>query len=206
MITQLSPYAALFICYAFKLNGYMLGIADGMSIESSRREMLGRTAASTFGIVSSPGWAVPGTAAAEDTHTVAAPNSPSFSSYQIFPDSSPKLDPTLQKISQSDLTGILAMTGTKNGEGYGGALWLGEHHNSVKDHQLQADFVRRIHEQRRKKLGDTNGNMAVGLEMVQMQFQPVLDAYIAKKISAEEMKDQVEWQKRWSWSFDGEML
>jgi hypothetical protein len=91
----------------------------------------------------------------------------------------------------------------KNGDG-GGALWLGEHHNSAKDHQLQADFVRSIHRLRQKELVDTsNGNMSVGLEMVQVQFQSALDAYIAKKISADEMKSLVQWDKRWSWSFEG---
>jgi len=39
--------------------------------------------------------------------------------------------------------------------------------------------------------------------MIQVQFQPALDAYISKKISAEEMKFRVEWDKRWSWSFEG---
>jgi hypothetical protein len=38
--------------------------------------------------------------------------------------------------------------------------------------------------------------------MVQVQFQRVLDAYIAKVISASEMKSQVQWNKRWTWSFD----
>ena len=44
--------------------------------------------------------------------------------------------------------------------------------------------------------------MSVGLEMVQIKFQPVLDAYISKQVSAQEMYEQVEWEKRWSWSFE----
>jgi len=39
--------------------------------------------------------------------------------------------------------------------------------------------------------------------MVQLHFQPILDAYISKQISDEELKHQVEWEKRWSWSFEG---
>ena len=85
-------------------------------------------------------------------------------------------------------------------------MWLGEHHNSVKDHNLQAQFVRNIYQQRKqqKQLGSSKNNkMAVGLEMVQVQFQPILDAYISKRISDQELKEQVQWEKRWTWSFEG---
>ena len=44
--------------------------------------------------------------------------------------------------------------------------------------------------------------MAVGLEQVQSQFQPVLDAYINGNISLDEMKFFVQWDKRWTWSFE----
>lgn len=174
------------------------GASYAFSVESSRRQMLGKTFASTLGgIASTSGWVAPGPAVADDNIDAAT-----FSSYQIFPDSSAELDPSLKQISASDLNQIFAMTNT-NGVG-GGALWLGEHHNSARDHVLQADFVRSIHDIRQKKLGlgNINGNMSVGLEMVQVQFQPALDAYIAKKISAEDMRSLVQWDKRWSWSFE----
>ena len=163
------------------------------TIGSTRREILGRTITTTFGgIATSSGWITPDTAVADDDA--------SFSSYQIFPDSSANLDPLLKKVAPSDLMQIFAMTDNNSNEG--GALWLGEHHNSAQDHQLQADFVRNIYKQRLNRHIDKNGNMAVGLEMVQLRFQPVLDKYIAKKISSKEMKSQVQWDKRWSWSFD----
>ena len=56
------------------------------------------------------------------------------------------------------------------------------------------------HKKRQEKtLGEENNgsnNMSGGLEMVQVQFQQVLDAFIQKKISAKEMKSQVEWETR----------
>jgi len=191
------PCKALFLYQVYALNNaYKHGTTNAMSVESTRREMIGRTMTSTFGgIVSSSGWIAPDAAVAK------ADNDASFASYQIFPDASANLDPSLQQIAPSDLNQILAMTNTDGGSG--GALWLGEHHNSAKDHMLQADFVRVVHEQRQKKLGNKNGKMSVGLEMVQVQFQPALDDYISKKISAEEMKSRVDWDKRWSWSFEG---
>jgi hypothetical protein len=169
----------------------------GLSNGSTRREVLRDAVVSVFGGLTSSYGSVraPEGALAYDS---AASESASFSSYQIFPDASATLYPTLKPIQPSDLGSILSMTNTN----YGGALWLGEHHNSARDHMLQADFVRKIHDLRQRKLGVNNGNMSVGLEMVQLQFQSALDAYIAKKISADEMKAQVQWEKRWSWSFD----
>ena len=183
-----------------------LDTANAMSIESGRREMLGRTMTSALGgmVSSAGGWLIQDAAVSNALDEPMTDDEPPFASYQILPDASSNLAPTLQQITPSDLNKILAMTRTnKNGDG-GGALWLGEHHNSAKDHQLQADFVRSIHRLRQKELVDTsNGNMSVGLEMVQVQFQSALDAYIAKKISADEMKSLVQWDKRWSWSFEG---
>eukprot|EP00581_Thalassiosira_minuscula_P017573 CAMPEP_0183714406 /NCGR_PEP_ID=MMETSP0737-20130205/8922_1 /TAXON_ID=385413 /ORGANISM="Thalassiosira miniscula, Strain CCMP1093" /LENGTH=437 /DNA_ID=CAMNT_0025943325 /DNA_START=115 /DNA_END=1428 /DNA_ORIENTATION=+ len=173
---------------------YLHDAINALSIESNRRDAIGRAVMSTFGggAVSS-GWIAPNTAAATEDVDY------SFASYQIFPDASANLDPYLQKIAPSDLNQRFAITNGNGGKG--GALWLGEHHNSAKDHKLQADFVQAIHKQRQKDLG--GGKMSVGLEMIQVQFQPALDAYIRKEISAEEMKSRVEWDKRWSWSYEG---
>ena len=44
--------------------------------------------------------------------------------------------------------------------------------------------------------------MAIGLEQVQLQFQPILDAYVMGTISEEEMLQDVQWEKRWTWSYD----
>lgn len=165
------------------------------SFGETRRDLLGKTASSVCGGVASSwscGWlATPQGAVANDAVTEAG-----FTAYQIFPDASATLYPTLKSVKSSHLNDILAMT-----SGGGGAVWLGEHHNAARDHMLQADFVRNIHRRRREKLGAHNGNMSVGLEMVQLQFQSVLDAFIARKITAEQMKDQVQWEKRWAWSF-----
>lgn len=167
---------------------------SALSFGNSRREALRNGATCVFGgMLPSYGWLTyPAVASTEDVGSDVAV-------YQIFPDASSTLYPTLKPIQPFDLDKILSMITTNNGSG---AVWLGEHHNSARDHMLQADLVRKIHNLRKNKLGAGNGNMSVGLEMVQIQFQPALDAYIAKKISADEMREQVQWQKRWSWSFE----
>jgi uncharacterized iron-regulated protein len=45
--------------------------------------------------------------------------------------------------------------------------------------------------------------VAVGLEQIQVKFQPVLDAFTAGTISADEMRVGVEWDTRWIWPFEG---
>jgi len=162
---------------------------------SGRREMMGKTILGVSGLLfaPAPSGAAPTAASAQKTNT-------NFFSYEIIPDASPGPDlyPELKSISSPDLKATLAMT-----HGNGGALWLGEHHNSALDHKLQAEFIRDIYQQRKRSFGRRAPPMAIGLEQVQVQFQPALDAYINGKISAEEMKREVEWEKRWSWSFDG---
>lgn len=44
--------------------------------------------------------------------------------------------------------------------------------------------------------------LAIGLEQVQIQFQPVLDDFTAGKISASDLRRLVEWDKRWTWPFE----
>ena len=175
---------------------------NAFSIEncSSRRDVLIKSASAFAGAISSSsGWISPNSALADDNTQQQLQSNDNtkqqlqFTTYQIFPDASSKLDPKIKQVQPNKLNQMLANT-------KGGTIWLGEHHNSAQDHMLQAQFVRSIHEQRQKM--NNNGKMSVGLEMVQLQFQPVLDAYISKQITAKEMYERVEWEKRWSWSFE----
>jgi uncharacterized iron-regulated protein len=103
------------------------------------------------------------------------------------------------------------MNNVKSGGGGGtggGAIWLGEHHNSAADHNFQATFIREVHGHRQKHFsrmsnsGSRKNVMAIGLEQVQQEFQPILDAYIEGKVSLDRMRFMVQWDKRWTWSFD----
>lgn len=75
-----------------------------------------------------------------------------------------------------------------------GALWLGEHHNAQPDHTLQANLLRELHQRRR--------GLALGLEQIQVQFQPVLDQFIAGDISLAAMRQQTDYDRRWVWPFE----
>jgi len=79
-------------------------------------------------------------------------------------------------------------------------VFLGEHHNKADDHTLQAKIIGGLAERR-------SNSIAVGLEMVQEQFQWALDAYIKGDIkddaAAEKaLYDGVEWAERWQWSYE----
>lgn len=79
-------------------------------------------------------------------------------------------------------------------------MFLGEHHNSSPDHDLQAALIARVRELQ------PNRPLAIGLEAVQKQFQPVLDAFVADEVDLTELKERVEWDKRWTWPFERYML
>lgn len=124
----------------------------------------------------------------------AAMESQTFSAYNIFPDGV-NLDPRLESVAPENFLQSLSASDA------GGSIWLGEHHNSKRDHQFQADFVRNIYAARAKR--SNRKPMAIGLEQVQCQFQSVLDEYIDGRMTLEQMREGVDWEKRWMWDFEG---
>jgi hypothetical protein len=123
--------------------------------------------------------------------TTTTTTGPSFAAYRVTPDSSEFLSPSLQSIDQDNLYTALSSSSK------GGVVWLGEHHNSQKDHMIQAVIINNLHAAR-----PSDAPMAIGLEQVQVQFQPALDDYVSGKISVEKMKELVQWETRWTWTFD----
>ena len=78
------------------------------------------------------------------------------------------------------------------------AIFLGEHHPVLRDHLLQAALLKRL-----CSTNPTNRPLAVGLEAVQQQFQPVLDNYIAGyEMTEDQLFLATDWEKRWYWSFE----
>lgn len=132
-----------------------------------------------------------------------------FTAFHVKTDESSELSPTLNSINGNDLLETLSLIqNNKNSNGGsnlalgGGAVWLGEHHNSLKDHVLQASIISDIYHKRRNIMGNDGDNIAIGLEMIQLKFQPVLDAYVCKQISEKTMLQEVQWESRWTWPFE----
>ena len=118
------------------------------------------------------------------------PTSDLLSSSRIYAVStdSARFKPALNRLSTSSLVRIL-----RNKQ----AIYLGEHHPDFRDHLLQAALLRRIRGER----GDRP--LAVGLEMVQRQFQTALDDYVARRIDEQQLFAATDWAKRWYWPFEG---
>ena len=111
------------------------------------------------------------------------------STYTVQVDSTAKASPVANRISTGRLVGALASQR---------AIFLGEHHPDERDHLLQAALLRRLLATRKQ----IKQPIAVGLEAVQRQFQPVLDDYIAARIDEKELFTATDWQRRWYWDFD----
>lgn len=71
---------------------------------------------------------------------------------------------------------------------------VGESHDSVEDHALQAEVFRMFTKHKRA---------ALGMEMFQRPYQHHLDAFIEGTIDESEMLERTEWQTRWG--FDAAM-
>jgi uncharacterized iron-regulated protein len=93
---------------------------------------------------------------------------------------------------QSDFTpaqqAILRQLQTAN------VIYLGETHNSGSDRQQQLAIL--------QALFNYQPRLAIGMEMFQRPAQPILDRYLAGKITETELRTQTEFDTRWGFSWD----
>ncbi len=68
-------------------------------------------------------------------------------------------------------------------------VFVGERHDQYAHHLTQLEIIRRLHE--------LHPRLAIGMEVFQQPFQPVLDDYIAGKLSEREMLRDSEYFSRW---------
>jgi len=74
-------------------------------------------------------------------------------------------------------------------------VYLGERHDSAADHAAQLEIITAIHAE--------NPDIAIGLEMFQRPFQPVIDRYLAGELSETALVEQTQYFERWGfpWEF-----
>lgn len=70
-------------------------------------------------------------------------------------------------------------------------VYVGEDHTSANHHFAQFEIIR---------IAAQFGEVAIGLEMIQIPFQAALDTFLATKDEAQFLKDS-EWEKRWGFDF-----
>jgi uncharacterized iron-regulated protein len=73
-------------------------------------------------------------------------------------------------------------------------IYLGETHDRESDHQQQLAIIQALFKQKPQ--------IAIGMEMFQSQMQPLLDRYLAGKITATELYEQSEFNKRWGYPWE----
>ncbi|MEO1353329.1 MAG: ChaN family lipoprotein [Cyanobacteria bacterium J06635_15] len=73
-------------------------------------------------------------------------------------------------------------------------MYLGERHDSADDHAAQLAIITALHQE--------NPNLAIGMEMFQRPFQPVLDRYLSGEISEADLIEQSEYETRWGFPWE----
>ncbi|MEW7979901.1 MAG: PDZ domain-containing protein [gamma proteobacterium symbiont of Phacoides pectinatus] len=72
-------------------------------------------------------------------------------------------------------------------------VYVGESHELYGHHMAQLEVLRRLHQR--------YPEMAIGMEMFQIPFQSVLDAYVRGEFDEREMLRGTEWFERWRYDF-----
>jgi len=73
-------------------------------------------------------------------------------------------------------------------------VYLGETHDSAKDHQNQLEIVEQLYRRNKK--------IAIALEMFQRPYQGIIDDYLAGKISEQQLLAKTEYEQRWGFPWE----
>jgi uncharacterized iron-regulated protein len=73
-------------------------------------------------------------------------------------------------------------------------LYLGETHDNPQDHAAQLDIIQSLYQKQPK--------IAIALEMFQRPYQPILDSYLAGKISETQLRVQSQYDQRWGFPWE----
>ena len=78
-------------------------------------------------------------------------------------------------------------------------VYLGETHDHAADHQGQLQIIQALYQQNQHR---QNRGMAIALEMFQRPYQPLLNQYLAGKITELELQQQSEYDQRWGFPWE----
>ncbi len=92
--------------------------------------------------------------------------------------------------TSSDLTGIKQIIDRIKGIPI---VFIGEKHNQYADHILQLRIIKALYKNHKK--------LAVGMEMFQRKFQPVINEYMDGKIDKRTFLKKTEYLKRWGYNY-----
>lgn len=72
-------------------------------------------------------------------------------------------------------------------------ILMGESHTNPCDHAVQTRLI--------EALAQSGQRFSIGLEMLPVTSQPVLDRFNARRITAEDLGEEVDWEKLWGYSY-----
>lgn len=83
-------------------------------------------------------------------------------------------------------------------------IYLGENHDNVDQHRQELEIITQLYQHQT----NSEGKLAIALEMFQRPFQPILDRYQSGKIDEERLREQTEYETRWGfdWEFYAPIL
>jgi uncharacterized iron-regulated protein len=73
-------------------------------------------------------------------------------------------------------------------------VYLGETHDRAADHQAQLHLIQQLHQQQPK--------LTIGMEMFQRPFQPILNQYLAGKLTETELQARSQYKQRWGYDWE----
>lgn len=99
-----------------------------------------------------------------------------------------------QKISSPIKTGDLSPQEVIQDLAQANVVYLGETHDSAEDHKAQLDIIQQLYQK--------DPRMAIGMEMFQRPYQPVLDNFLQGKLTEAALQKKSQYDKRWGYPWE----
>jgi len=93
-----------------------------------------------------------------------------------------------------DISAIKTLSGMIDGVADKKIIYVGEIHDQFAHHAVQLDVIKGIYRK--------NGKVAIGMEMFQRPFQPVLDSFIGGEMDEADFLKNSEYFKRWGFDYN----
>jgi uncharacterized iron-regulated protein len=99
-----------------------------------------------------------------------------------------------QKISSPSKAGDLSPQEVIQDLSQANVIYLGETHDSAEDHKAQLDIIQQLYQK--------DPRMAIGMEMFQRPYQPVLENFLQGKLTEAALQEKSQYEKRWGYPWE----
>jgi uncharacterized iron-regulated protein len=99
-----------------------------------------------------------------------------------------------QIISSPSRTGNLSPQEVTQDLAKANVVYLGETHDNPEDHQAQLAIIQQLYQQ--------DPRMAIGMEMFQRPYQPVLEKFLQGKLTEAALQKESQYKKRWGYPWE----